>query len=840
MVELPRIIEIDPIDDTFVESIEKIEFNIIRASGHEYVENIHDHINSKNNHANNDIKIKFSSLESDDELIVEILNNSILNSAGTEIANPNFAEGKENTQKTLQYTAKLSHPVAQGYPSISLGINKHDDQTAILNSDFTLSTQSLQIHDDQSPTYNLLKPIAITVAPEETLERDELIKQILTLDKDSGASATLAGSPLLEYTIKNDDILTVTFTEFTEQTITEGTGTANTATFTYSTDRKIAKDYPKLEMKLRRNNSSTASVSDLDALSDITLHAQNASSDTEIQSNQTIALTSVADTIIEKPEEYIVDLITETTDLVIKKETETDPVDLSQLKLTLTNDDFISIDYRCNNVQCNDGKLTEAATANALKVFINDDYTTEGFNEGDSELSIAFTVASVQPLSKAASSNDYSLPAVSLPLQGTTGEVASFNNGEQNKVITITPDDAIELEESFNIEVPVKSYITAENTNTAFTITNSDFLRVSLETTEPTTDTTNYNLNVCRPVDKTIEGGNITLTTSLSKVEDNLYQVIDDVTHLSCADIGLESGTDLECKDNIEGKIAEFEKTIAAGDVLECDTTGTTLFTFTPHNSIQPNKWFNIEVTTDERCDITNTDSCIDSTDVIVQNNKLTNVLDTGATQCLQGKNKRWAGDCNEVDDKTIFNIIDYRKQDAAQATGENNVYPNLAYTYVNSTGQPVPKKPTTGEVCVQDNNTGFIWSGTVLDTGANTRIYQDLSGTTEFDDYDCGIINTVDKSWQLPTVQELMTILDVEKLKTTRELGIKYTDTDGRNIEGAPQFYFDEFLNHSASYWTSTSCETNKYFVLNFLTGELACAANDEEHSIMMVYKQN
>jgi hypothetical protein len=268
---------------------------------------------------------------------------------------------------------------------------------------------------------------------------------------------------------------------------------------------------------------------------------------------------------------------------------------------------------------------------------------------------------------------------------------------------------------------------------------------------------------------------------------------------------------------------------------------------------MKPNKWFNLEVTNiDERCDTgTASKNCTDATDVIVLNSKLSNVLDTGLTQCLKGKDKRWAVDCAQVENGSEAGTVDYRKQDAQQTdkTIASDLYPDLAYTFVNGTGEPVPEEPTAGEVCVQDNNTGFIWSGTILDSSnsyKNIRTYTAIDSIAEKPDYDCystteskGLNNADGKIWQLPSVQDLMTIMDIENLKTARDFGVRFTDLFGENLdENNVRFYKSNDVDDTARYWTSTGCGFSHYFILNFLNGELACAANTEEHSIMMVYK--
>ena len=319
--------------------------------------------------------------------------------------------------------------------------------------------------------------------------------------------------------------------------------------------------------------------------------------------------------------------------------------------------------------------------------------------------------------------------------------------------------------------------------------------------------------------------------------------VIDTVSNLTCDDIDLPSDT--SCQESIEGNIAQITSTLSKLDteaIPQCSaaTPSTTyneipLFTLKAQEHAHANKWFEItDVTADERCAAGSCVATADSADVVLLNNQLTSILDSGLTKCLEhGLSSKWAVDCATVS-------IGYLKQDAAQTNRETsaNLYPDLAYTYVDENGLPVTSQPSSGEVCVQDNNTGFIWSGTILDSGANTRVYSELADITDHEDYDCDLANGT-ATWQLPTVQDLLSIMDVEKLKASREFGIRFTDKDEADVDGVPQFYKTFESEHFARYWTSTTCGANSNYTLNFLSGELACSDKDSElSSIMAVYK--
>jgi hypothetical protein len=826
MVDLPRTLSLAVLNDDFMEPDETISMtlNPIAVDAHELIAAFAGATYSSTVLANDAATITVSAPQNNDEDITS--------------GNEDSTDGEGNPINTvLAYDVTTSNPIANNAPSITLGVtpaNVDDDgyidgstnMAAIRAEDFTI--ENLRIH-----TYNGGETLAsdsdleLTIKTDNTLELSELVQIDLALTANT---ATLAGLNQINYTINNDDVLTINVTGVSGVAVDEATSNALTYTLTGaniadgSQELLVASNYPTIAFTQAISGTATATgaSADFSAPANFNVHTQGTPKNNG--ASTTADLSIVNDTIVEQDETIIFAFSENASadDVIITVNDE----DTSAFTYYIKNNDFINIDFRCDTGTC-DGSLSEAGTINnnnSLQVVVLSDYVSQGLSAD--ERTVTFNVSGADAGSaEEGSGKDYQLAPVELP------ESASADD-DAGSIISVDNDDAIEIEENFNIEKAHSSFITTDYAQTAYTIESNDYLTVNLETTEPTSDTTNYNLKVCRPTADPIQGGNIELTTTLLKVQDGSDQVINDVTQLSCADIGLESGIDAQCTDNLSGNIAEFENTIVAADVVECgSTTDTTLFTFTTHDTIQTNKWFNMAITSDERC---NADACTPATDVVVLNNQLSTVLDTGLTQCLEsGLDKRWAIDCASVSSG-------FEKQDAVQTDGTNNLYPDLAYTFVNGDGQPVAERPDSGEVCVQDNNTGFIWSGTVLDSGnsyANTRRYSAYGAIGERADYDCNLSGA--GSWQLPSVQDLMSIMDIENLKKTRDLGVRFTDSAGDDIaEVSVQFNADARRPNFASYWTSTICENNSYFTLNFLNGELVCAHKNDNHSIMMLYK--
>ena len=823
MVDLPRTLTIEALNDDFMEPDETISMTISPITvgdDHELIASFAGASYSSTVAANDTATITISAPQD----------------SGADITSgdEDSADDEGNPINTvLAYNVTISNEIANNAPSITLGVTPANvdgdgyidgstNMAAIRAEDFTIA--DLDIHTyNAGETLTFSDSLDLTITADNTLELPERVQIDLALTPNT---ATLAGLNQINYTINNDDVLTINVAsvaaadEDASNALTYTLSNANIADG--STETVVAANYPNIE--LSHGISGSATGGDFTAPADFDVHEVPFAQDNGTEFTHDLLI--VNDTIVEQDE---------TIDFVFSHDAIADDVSIkvngavvagNAFTYTINNNDFINIDFRCDTGTC-DGSLSEAGTINnnnSLQVVVLSDYVSQGLSAA--ERTVTFNVSGDDAGSaEEGSGKDYQLASVELP------ESASADD-DAGSIISVDNDDAIELTENFNIEKAHSSFITTDYAQTAYTIESNDHLTVNLETTEPTSDTTNYNLKVCRPTADPIQGGNIELTTTLLKVHDSLDEVINDVTQLSCADIGLESGIDAQCTDNLSGNIAEFENTIVAADVVECGSaTDTTLFTFTTHDTIQTNKWFNMAITSDERC---NADACTPAADVVVLNNQLSNVLDTGLTQCLEsGLDKRWAIDCASV-------TTGFEKQDAVQTDGTNNQYPDLAYTFVNGDGQPVAERPDSGEVCVQDNNTGFIWSGTILEAGKNTRTYDALAD--DHTGYDCAITNNGGLIWQLPTVEDLMTIIDIEKLKMARELEIKFTNQAGGDVpEESVDFYISgRGVEHSASYWTSTSCGHNKNFTLNFLSGELACSGTtgSDKHSIMMLYK--
>jgi hypothetical protein len=268
----------------------------------------------------------------------------------------------------------------------------------------------------------------------------------------------------------------------------------------------------------------------------------------------------------------------------------------------------------------------------------------------------------------------------------------------------------------------------------------------------------------------------------------------------SCSDIGSYSLTrNLDLNGLVNNTCVEFPVLYASEDD-------------TPDQNLA----FDISMPTgDVRVSETN----ILNSSLLILNTDLINLVDTGLIECVEsGRNERWDTPCDSAD---IGPKGNYLKQDAV----ETDHYPKLAFTYVTDGTQPSLTKPNTDDgeqFCFQDNSTGLIWS--------------DSSSLTQFNS-----IPTLDScdlpinSWRLPTVQELITIMELNPVGDTKPLqgNILNLEKSGNN-----------FWEHHSKYWSSDECNiggvSGGRWVVDLLSGHVECSGIDEADTnfAIKVYK--
>ena len=489
--------------------------------------------------------------------------------------------------------------------------------------------------------------------------------------------------------------------------------------------------------------------------------------------------------------------------------------------------------------------IIEAETNSAVAVYWNSpEIDKELLDVVTQSLDVVATLeSSTATQSTSSDVNDFSLPGedigdfndlASFELITHTTDASNLAGGSGSALISIHEDDEIEETETINVALTLSStshplspfirFIDSSTEDVLDDLKNSYSYSIvdDPEGVEKLTVTSETYLGGFAPEDKTselIEGGSIriklcypegkTITaTDLSftmKVADTVTADTSIYKYITTPDDSL-SPTNLESGVLVNTDMTGF--TLEDGSM--CKTAAT--ITTTENTSIQSESFTLQLATSDTRCAGA---QCFADAFFTVINNDLTSLVSTGLTQCVEeGVDKRRAVDC------TNANVSDpYRHQDAWAKP-----YPNLAYTLINEDSKPVIKKSTghSAQFCFQDNATGLIWSN-------SSQAVNNQSASVTLND-----CNLQDKTGSLPTVQELITLLDLNPQSTTKPL-------IGSNNLLEFLHVGNTFESAHARYWTSTLCGTDKYMTVDMVTGLVACkdaTESDDQSLHIKVYK--
>jgi hypothetical protein len=254
----------------------------------------------------------------------------------------------------------------------------------------------------------------------------------------------------------------------------------------------------------------------------------------------------------------------------------------------------------------------------------------------------------------------------------------------------------------------------------------------------------------------------------------------------------------------------------------DTDTFKDTVLTNAKQDSLrEKNEWFSIYITQDELCsnaecfgaDIVTEAGETKITDInyttfsnegfiVIVNDDYVSLADTGVSKCLDIS--------GSVTDTSDISCSSSSLQDVETHHEEG------AYTFVNSLGEPVitgadGSDPALDDYqCIQDNYLGSLWDLNTLNTPSS---FSNISIAPEY----CKKIGDAENTWQLPTVADLINILNFNVLVD-----------DGTN----------RFKN-KGSYWTREPClaDSTKYWVVDMATGTTLCEAVDEPHHAYVVY---
>lgn len=237
---------------------------------------------------------------------------------------------------------------------------------------------------------------------------------------------------------------------------------------------------------------------------------------------------------------------------------------------------------------------------------------------------------------------------------------------------------------------------------------------------------------------------------------------------------------------------------------------------------LEKNEWFGSQVSAASYLCSAGNNVCAEY-NLVVANDETQLVLDTGVETCLNadGTTESYSGSCSE------FLVQDVEVN-----------YPDNQYTYIASNGELLAPRlissviePPASYSCIQDDRSellwsvanlpfdgthsadGILWAGNVLE---NTATFEGLFSTGL-----CGYSMT-SKKWQLPDVEQLMGIVNYEKLQvdSSFDAGLFQHNTSGAGI-----------------YWSKDSCDADKFWAVNMKTGTLLCLDKAAQHHIRAIY---
>lgn len=471
----------------------------------------------------------------------------------------------------------------------------------------------------------------------------------------------------------------------------------------------------------------------------------------------------------------------------------------------IINDDFIDITLTTT------GTSQSESLTDLVSVF-----WTGGNTQGLPEIKYALDISG--DVSNALGEEDYTL--LTLPaIEPNAGVLAANTSG--SVVVEVIDDTVIELHEDMDVSLVLDGETDAENDIL------SEFIRFStganpLENSYTYTIENDNDYLDIQPkftlgtdTDQLLEGGNYNLEVCIPTGY-SIQESADPIIISAHATVtGISQGTTLspaDCSNLASCASTNIAITLdSAGFTNGCKTQA--VYTI-PDNSDYQNKSFNVTLTNgDERCNDGNTCSTGDFVTVI--NDDQLNLLDTGLTRCVKnGADKRWDVSCSN---KNIGS--DYEYQDAA----ETDYYPELLYTYIDATGNPVSEKPADPEaMCFQDNVTGFIWSPSF-----------DLANYPAASSENYCSLDT--NQWHVPTVQELFALIDLDPNSDNKPIPSDSENTLNLKKTG------DNFWEDTSRYWTSDDCDsqTNGKLTVDFISGHVECMASQSTTNYLIkVYK--
>lgn len=582
----------------------------------------------------------------------------------------------------------------------------------------------------------------------------------------------------------------------------------------------ISEDVGELKATVSLSSDSTASTSSASpdvSISDVTVKA----SDVALSANaeKELLVTILGDNIVEQPETVIPQITLDSSYSDIAK---INSIKAKGQSFTILNDDYIHLELEAGSctsggatMQCSEGH--SGSTVLSLKP--SQGYETQGITAP------VITITLDETNTEASDASDFTfVESVNLDTS-----VTGLSDSSVKDFLTIYGDEIIEKDEKIVLNASWPSYVRLDFPD-SFVIKNDDYLSISSK--RVFSDEDSFQFEVCNDSAHSVEGGSIQFSGDLDYAKDELNPNNNaSVNNIECGDI-------VECTggsalNSLSYSVDQNLTNLSANSCVEVN-----LFELsdgaTPIH--EANEWFSIQIDGDERCA---DDICLGPKNMVVQNDVILPILDTNAEACVTGEwyfaASDWHASVILKEESSRCEVYPYIYDGSTEYTPYQDVdvtrYEELAYSLIQSLGYeyiPVSRDLGTNRdantsTCVQDNNSSYIWQKHSKNL-TYSELASELTDLNSVTDPECGLGIDANKKWDIPTVQQLYGLMDIDNLNSEKVFDLPRSGSD--------------ISDWSSKFWTQDSCGDDEYWVVDFVTAEMACvSSNDTGINFRAVY---
>jgi len=766
-------------------------------------------------------------------------------------------------EKPFTYTTNA--PIAANTPTIALNLSKSTCDTSPCatlgtGNDFTVgSTTDIHVGStaEVSGVYKPIdtKSLDVTILDDQIVEVDESIKVRAT---ESSPYIESIGNTDMTFTINSNDKTTLSISRLTctgDATTVEELDANDKCVFTLNNSLEVDRYVPNLYVDL--NFISGLGYATLDSDYKVGGDESGSTGLFKIKSyNSKLDVTGIevdidieSDNLIEFNEVIQPTLATTTENgsniYTTVSENETH-------KIVIQNDDKIYVSLP--NIT-----ISEEAEPTIDAAWVYGDESKFSLALADTASDFIFSVTQGDTGSTTITS-DYKLANKTLSL--SNGDTAT--SGVLASMAEIINDKVIEKDESLNLTLSVAlestladslpstasatDVINITTASKSYTILDGDDLSVEaakyINEGNDSVNNKSYSINICKPAnDYSIENYSGKAESIALDFNVNATPPVDN-TNYSKTYSNAICGNDPQIHDYACANAQSKTLALSSFDESECVVIPA-LYTVYSDEIPEANKHIQHKLTvagSEVRI------SGFDMQQLTIVNDDFNPITDTGLKHCVKGaaNNEREIVDC---DDSNTFHL----KQDTL-ATADSTTYTSLAYTQVDEKGDPAYTTYTadtytySNSECFQDNHTGIWWTGTISDpSDSNNKFTQSDDYTVFLPDTICGQNKT---NWQLPTVQDLMSVTIIKHAfaesmttpKSTHRETSAYQAAMTHTVtfdDGTTTITYDKF--YESAYWTSDACSSDGvtgYWTVDFFTAELACEDPANTNFKTLVYK--